>query len=97
MSGSVFRKLKNITEISGNKAQERKAGIIKELLVNCSQENEPRFLVRSLEGKLRIQLQHATLLQALAADKVIGTDAQKALCGIPLGIKDLFCCMHVVV
>ena len=35
------------------------------------------------------------LLQALAADKVIGTDAQKALCGIPLGIKDLFCCKNI--
>ena len=35
------------------------------------------------------------LLQALAADKVIGTEAQKALCGIPLGIKDLFCCKNV--
>ena len=35
------------------------------------------------------------LLQASAADKVIGTDAQKALCGIPLGIKDLFCCKNI--
>ena len=35
------------------------------------------------------------LLQALAADKVIGTEAQKALCGIPLGIKDLFCCKNI--
>ena len=34
-------------------------------------------------------------LQALAADKVIGTEAQKALCGIPLGIKDLFCCKNI--
>ena len=35
------------------------------------------------------------LLQASAADKVIGTEAQKALCGIPLGIKDLFCCKNI--
>ena len=34
-------------------------------------------------------------LQASAADKVIGTEAQKALCGIPLGIKDLFCCKNI--
>ena len=32
------------------------------------------------------------LMQASEADKIIGTEAQKSLCGIPLGIKDLFCC-----
>ena len=35
------------------------------------------------------------LMQASEADKVIGTDLQKSLCGIPLGIKDLFCCKDV--
>ena len=35
------------------------------------------------------------LMQASEADKIIGTDSQKSLCGIPLGIKDLFCCKDV--
>ena len=35
------------------------------------------------------------LIQASEADKIIGTDSQKSLCGIPLGIKDLFCCKDV--
>ena len=35
------------------------------------------------------------LMQASEADKIIGTDSQKSLCGIPLGIKDLFCCKNV--
>ena len=35
------------------------------------------------------------LMQASAADNVIGTEAQKALCGVPLGIKDLFCCKNI--
>ena len=35
------------------------------------------------------------LMQASEADKIIGTDYQKSLCGIPLGIKDLFCCKDV--
>ena len=35
------------------------------------------------------------LMQASKADKIIGTDSQKSLCGIPLGIKDLFCCKNV--
>ena len=35
------------------------------------------------------------LMQASKADKIIGTDSQKSLCGIPLCIKDLFCCKNV--
>ncbi len=35
------------------------------------------------------------LIQAAEADKIIGTESQKSLCGIPLGIKDLFCCKDV--
>ncbi len=35
------------------------------------------------------------LMQAAEADKIIGTESQKSLCGIPLGIKDLFCCKDV--
>ena len=35
------------------------------------------------------------LMQASRADKLIGAKSQKSLCGIPLGIKDLFCCKNV--
>ena len=35
------------------------------------------------------------LMQAAEANKIIGTESQKSLCGIPLGIKDLFCCKNV--
>ena len=35
------------------------------------------------------------MMQANEADKIIGTESQKSLCGIPLGIKDLFCCKDV--
>ena len=35
------------------------------------------------------------LMQASEADKIIGSGSQKSLCGIPLGIKDLFCCKNV--
>lgn len=62
----VFKKLQDISKISGDGAQSRKAAVIKEILVSCSQPYEALFLIRSLSGKLRIQLQHATLLQALA-------------------------------
>ncbi len=35
------------------------------------------------------------LMQAAEADRIIGTESQRSLCGIPLGIKDLFCCKDV--
>lgn len=61
----VFKKLQQIANTSGKDSVNRKAGIIREVLVNCSKPYEALFLIRSLGGKLRIQLQHATLLQAL--------------------------------
>lgn len=43
----------------------KKVGIIKKLLATC-QGNEAKFVVRSLEGKLRIGLADKTLVVALA-------------------------------
>jgi DNA ligase-1 len=46
-------------------SQTKKVGIIKKLLAAC-QGNEAKFIVRSLEGKLRIGLADKTLVVALA-------------------------------
>jgi len=46
-------------------SQNKKVGIIKKLLAAC-QGNEAKFIVRSLEGKLRIGLADKTLVVALA-------------------------------
>lgn len=46
-------------------SQTKKVGIIKKLLAAC-QGNEAKFVVRSLEGKLRIGLADKTLVVALA-------------------------------
>jgi DNA ligase-1 len=46
-------------------SQAKKVGIIKKLLAAC-QGNEAKFIVRSLEGKLRIGLADKTLVVALA-------------------------------
>ena len=35
------------------------------------------------------------LNQASKADEVLGSSEQKPLCGIPLGIKDIFCCKNI--
>nr|KAJ3422714.1 tRNA ligase [Polyrhizophydium stewartii] len=59
---SVFAALKAISNISG---QSRKIDAIQKLLVSCSG-SEAKFLIRSLEGKLRIGLAEQTVLMSLA-------------------------------
>ena len=72
----VFRSLKEIARISGDKAQQRKVDRINQLLVTC-RNTEPKFLVRSLEGKLRIGLAEQTVLVALAHAAVLSRVSQK--------------------
>jgi DNA ligase-1 len=78
---SVFQNLTDIAKATGNavcspplgfplrsaddQSQNKKVGIIKKLLAAC-QGNEAKFIVRSLEGKLRIGLADKTLVVALA-------------------------------
>ncbi|EJT98065.1 ATP-dependent DNA ligase [Dacryopinax primogenitus] len=62
---SVFAKLTEIARVSGNASQAKKIGIIKSLLAT-SVEMEPKFIIRSLEGKLRIRLAERTVLVAVA-------------------------------
>jgi DNA ligase-1 len=77
---SVFQNLTDIAKATGNavcllasrtcsssdeQSQTKKVGIIKKLLAAC-QGNEAKFIVRSLEGKLRIGLADKTLVVALA-------------------------------
>ncbi|CAO1621335.1 unnamed protein product [Parajaminaea phylloscopi] len=67
---SVFSTLKDIATLSGNKSQERKLGLIKKLLSAC-QGDETKWIVRSLEGKLRIGLAERTVLVGLAHSAVL--------------------------
>ncbi|GAA5962647.1 hypothetical protein JCM8115_005905 [Rhodotorula mucilaginosa] len=61
----VFDELKKVAKTSGKDSQGRKVGIIKALLAKCEGE-ETKFLIRSLEGKLRIGLAEKTVLVSLA-------------------------------
>ena len=62
---SVFQTLFSICSMSGNASQQRKIDAVHKLLISCTG-NEPKYLVRSLEGKLRIGLAQQTILMALA-------------------------------
>ena len=64
---TVFKNLKEIATASGNQSQAKKIGIIRKMLTSCEpNSNEVKFLMRLLEGKLRIGLAERTVVVALS-------------------------------
>jgi DNA ligase-1 len=75
---SVFQNLTEIAKATGHASQTKKVGIIKKLIAAC-QGTEAKFIVRSLEGKLRIGLADKTLVVALAHAIVLRDIGDKKL------------------
>lgn len=64
---TVFDNLTKIAKSMGKDSQAKKIGIINKMLTACDMKsNEAKFLIRSLEGKLRIGLAEKTVLIGLA-------------------------------
>ncbi|WFD47869.1 hypothetical protein GLX27_002533 [Malassezia furfur] len=74
---SVFKQLTEIARASGTKSQDKKLGIIKRLLAACTGD-ESKYLIRSLEGKLRIGLAEKTVLVAVAHAVVLASLGDEA-------------------
>lgn len=61
----VFQNLTKIAKSMGNSSQSKKIAIINKMLAAC-EDQEAKFLMRSLEGKLRINFGEKSVLMALA-------------------------------
>ncbi|MBW3583626.1 MAG: ATP-dependent DNA ligase [Euryarchaeota archaeon] len=63
---SVFAKLQDIARTAGTGSQDKKLKILR-LMLSESEPYEAKYLVRTVMGKLRLGIQDATVLDALAA------------------------------
>jgi DNA ligase-1 len=77
----------------GRQSQTKKVQIISKLLAAC-QDQEAKYIVRSLEGKLRIGNAERTVVVALAHAAVLAEKEQGAARARPGGAReaDLVCC-----
>ncbi|KAJ2741877.1 ATP-dependent DNA ligase Cdc17 [Coemansia sp. BCRC 34301] len=72
----VFTTFQEVASMSGSSSTQKKQSLIVGLLASCS-ELESRFLIRSLEGRLRIGLAESTIQTALAHAALIHEKGDK--------------------
>ena len=84
----LFSSLKKISEFTGNQSQQKKIDEIQKLIV-AGVEQEPKYLIRSLEGKLRIGLAQQTVLISLAHASVLSKNPKASSDQLQLAVSNL--------
>ena len=79
----VLKQFRAVATTDGEKSVERKKGMIKKLLVS-SKDCEAGYVIRSLQGKLRIGLAQQTVTMSLAHAIVLSGDVAKSKKGAEL-------------
>mmetsp|Transcript_12946 Transcript_12946/g.19482 ORF Transcript_12946/g.19482 Transcript_12946/m.19482 type:complete len:812 (+) Transcript_12946:66-2501(+) len=86
---NVLEQLRLITRTTGSKSMDRKVGIIKKMMIAC-QGNEAKYIVRALQGKLRLGTAAQTVLiglaNAFASPLFTGTGVEE---DSPTGVKSM--------
>jgi DNA ligase N terminus len=83
----VLEMLRAITRTKGERAQGRKVDIIKGIMVKC-QGSEAKYIVRALQGKLRIGTAEQTVLVALAHSFALNSSSgPKSSTSIPSSVS----------
>ena len=84
----VLEMLRAITRTKGERAQGRKVDIIKGIMVKC-QGSEAKYIVRALQGKLRIGTAEQTVLVALAHSFALNSNSGlKSSASVTSAFKD---------
>lgn len=65
-ANNVLKTFREIANIAGSKSQQLKVNLIKKMLVAAQEPVEAKYIIRGLQGKLRIGLAQSTVLISLA-------------------------------
>jgi DNA ligase-1 len=76
----VFKRFHEIATTKGGKSQTLKEDIIKKMLVSCEGQ-EAKYLIRALQGKMRIGLAESSVLVALGNSVVLTPSPAKIVDG----------------